>query len=176
MGLFFDKNSKDIGMTGYADAGYLSDPTNAKSQNGYVFLLNGTAISWRSQKQTLTATSTNHSEIIALYEATRECVWLRSMINAIFEGAGFAMLDKPTILYEDNAACIDQVQSGFIKGDKTKHISPKFFYASELNGKEILVTKVNSEDNVADIFTKSLPASQHWHLLKKMGMRELRTL
>jgi len=175
MGLFYDRTSMDKGLTGYADAGYLSDPTNAKSQNGYVFLINGTAISWRSQKQTLTATSTNHSELIALYEATRECVWLRSMINCIFEGTGFAKLEKLTTLYEDNAACIDQIQSGFIKGDKTKHISPKFFYASELNGKEINVTKVHSAENIADLFTKSLPSSQHWHLLKKMGMRQLRT-
>jgi hypothetical protein len=43
----------------------------------------GTAISWKSSKQKLVATSTNHSEIFALYEASRECVWLRRMINHI---------------------------------------------------------------------------------------------
>ncbi|GKC08151.1 putative RNA-directed DNA polymerase [Tanacetum coccineum] len=37
------------------------------------------AISRRSQKQTLVATSSNHAEVIALHEARRECVWLRSM-------------------------------------------------------------------------------------------------
>jgi len=61
-------------MVGYADAGYRSDPHNAKSQTGFVFLCGGTTISWRSCKQTLVTTSTNHSEIIALYEAARECV------------------------------------------------------------------------------------------------------
>lgn len=176
MGLFYDNNSKDEGLVGYADAGYLSDPTNCKSQNGYVFLLKGTAISWRLQKQTLVATSTNNSEIIALYEATRECVWLRSMINDIFSNSGFPMLNKPTILYEDNAACIDQIKTGFIKGDKTKHIAVKFFYAAELNGSEIDVRKISSVDNIADIFTKSLPSSSHWHLMKKMGMRQLKDL
>jgi len=72
-GLFFKKNL-DPNMIGYTDAGYLSDPHNGKSQTGFVFLHGGTAISWKSSKQTLTATSTNHSEIIALYEASRECV------------------------------------------------------------------------------------------------------
>jgi hypothetical protein len=38
-----------------------------------VFLHGGTTISWKSCKQTLVATSINHSEIIALYEASREC-------------------------------------------------------------------------------------------------------
>jgi hypothetical protein len=70
-------------MVGYADVGYMSDPHNAISQTGFVFLYDGAAISWRSVKQTLVVTSTNHPEIIALYEATRECVWLQRMINHI---------------------------------------------------------------------------------------------
>ena len=37
-----------------------------------------------------------------------------------------------TIIYEDNVACVAQVRGGYIKGDKTKHISPKFFYTHEL--------------------------------------------
>jgi len=82
LGLFFQRNA-DSNMIGYTDAGYLSDPHNARSQTGYVFLHCGATISWKSSKQTLVATSTNHSEIIALYEASRECVWLRRMINHI---------------------------------------------------------------------------------------------
>jgi hypothetical protein len=73
LGLFFKKNH-DPNMIDYTDAGYLSDPYNGKSQKGFVFLHGGTAISWKSSKQTLTATSTNHSKIIALYEASRKCV------------------------------------------------------------------------------------------------------
>ena len=36
------------------------------------------------------------------------------------------------MLHEDNVACIAQIKGGFIKGDKTKHISPKFLYTHEL--------------------------------------------
>ncbi|XP_050378384.1 secreted RxLR effector protein 161-like [Argentina anserina] len=63
-------------LVGFADAGYLSDPHKGRSQTGYVFTIGKTAISWRSTKQTLVATSSNHSEIIALHEAVRECVRL----------------------------------------------------------------------------------------------------
>ena len=73
-GLFYSKEST---LKGYADFGYLSDTHKASSQTGYVFTCSNTAISWRSTKQTLTATSSNHYEIIALHEASRECVWLR---------------------------------------------------------------------------------------------------
>ncbi|GJS65521.1 hypothetical protein Tco_0680085 [Tanacetum coccineum] len=71
--LFYPNDSKE-GLVGYADAGYLLDPHKARSQTGYVFLNGGTAISCRSQKQTLVATSLNHAEVIALHEASRECV------------------------------------------------------------------------------------------------------
>jgi hypothetical protein len=56
-----------MSFIGYADAEYLSDPHNGKSQIGFVFLHRGTVISLKSYKQTLIDTSTNHSEIITLY-------------------------------------------------------------------------------------------------------------
>jgi hypothetical protein len=63
LGLYFQKN-QDYRLIEYADAGYLSDPRNAWSQIGYVFLHGGTTISWKSCKQTFVATTINHLEII----------------------------------------------------------------------------------------------------------------
>lgn len=68
--LFYPKNSKHE-IIGFADAGYLSNPYKARLQTGYIFTMNGTAISRRSQKQILVATSSNQAEIIALHEASR---------------------------------------------------------------------------------------------------------
>ena len=84
-------------------------------------------------KQTISVTSSNHLEIIAIHEASRECVWLRSVIQHIQEKCGLSSIKgSPTILYEDNATCITQIRGGYIKGDRTKHISPKLFYTHEL--------------------------------------------
>ncbi|GKB94519.1 secreted RxLR effector protein 161-like protein [Tanacetum coccineum] len=73
LSLFCSNNSKQ-GLVGYARTCYLSNPHKARSQTGYVFLNGGTAISWRSQKQTLITISSTHDEVIALHEASRECV------------------------------------------------------------------------------------------------------
>ena len=99
LGLFLQRKT-DLSMIGYAD------PHNARSQTGFVFLHGGTAISWKSSKQTLVATSTNHSEITALYEASCKCVWLRRMISGIQQSCGIGSIEAPTIIYEDNASCI----------------------------------------------------------------------
>ncbi|KAI3705103.1 hypothetical protein L1987_75335 [Smallanthus sonchifolius] len=127
MGLYFTNQSK-TSLVGFADAGYMSDPHNGRSQTGYLFTHGGTAISWRSVKQTITATSSNHAEILAIHEASRECVWLRNVIQHINGSCGISSENKePTIIHEDNAACITQLKEGYIKGDRTKHILPKFF-------------------------------------------------
>ncbi|XP_058775998.1 secreted RxLR effector protein 161-like [Vicia villosa] len=109
LGLFYSNNTKPV-LLGYADAGYLSDPHNAKLQTGYIFTSGNTAISWRSQKQTLVATSSNHAELIALHEASREFRWLRPVTRHIQGASGLPIDNNPTILYEDKAACVTQMK------------------------------------------------------------------
>ncbi|KAM1692741.1 hypothetical protein ACFX2K_032321 [Malus domestica] len=70
----------DSRLVGYTNAGYLSDPHKACSQTGYVFTIGDTTISWRSTKQTLVTTSSNHAEILALHETSHECFWLREVM------------------------------------------------------------------------------------------------
>ena len=69
MSLFYSRELKQQ-LLGYVDVGYLSDPHKDRSQIGYVFNFIGTAISWRSIKQTMVATSSNHSEILAIHETS----------------------------------------------------------------------------------------------------------
>ena len=132
LGLFYPKGP-NLQLFGYANTRYLSDPHKDWSQTGYLFTCGNTTISWRFVKKTLSATSSNHSEIIAIHGASREYIWLRSVIQHIRENCGLSPIkDRPTILYEDNAARITQIRDGSIKGDRTKHISQKFFYTHEL--------------------------------------------
>ena len=79
-----------------------------------------------------------------------------------------------TPIFEDNAACIAQVRGGYIKGDRTKHISPKFFYTHELQqSRQIDVKQIRSTDNIADLFTKTLSTSTFEKLVYGIGMRRL---
>ena len=85
--------------------------------------------------------------------------------------------NPPTTLYEDNTVCIAQIKGGYIKGDRTKHISPKLFYTHDLeeNG-DITVQQICSKDNLADLFTKSLPTATFEKLVQNIGMRRFRDL
>ena len=177
LGLHYTRN-QTLGLTGYADAGYKSDVKTGKSQTGYVFIKNNAPISWKLVKQTVTATSTNHSKLLAFHEATRELVWLRAVDKLIMQRSRLGYDPKPTILYEDNAACVNQLGTGFIKANRIKHIDLQIFSFTQdlVQEGQLVVKKIESENKVADMFTKSLPGHTHRKLVKKAGMRSLHEL
>jgi tellurite resistance protein len=170
-GIFYKKNNPGATLMGYADAGYKSDKKTARSQGGYVFTHGDAAISWKSKKQTVVATSTAHSELIALYEGVREASWLHRVMMFVETSTGLTKKVMPIRIYEDNEACIAQVRKGFMKTDATKHIDPKYqAWISQENGNVVDVQPINSERNTADVFTKALPKAVHWKHMNGLGM------
>ena len=72
---------KKLVVNGYVDASINTDPDDSTSQTGYVFLLNGGAISWCSSKQSIVVGYICEVEYIAASEATNEGVHIRSRCN-----------------------------------------------------------------------------------------------
>nr|GEU44925.1 hypothetical protein [Tanacetum cinerariifolium] len=58
----------------YCDAGFKTDRDDKKSQTGYVFILNGVVVDWKSSKQSTTAMYAIEAEYIAASEAAMEIV------------------------------------------------------------------------------------------------------
>ena len=100
------------------------------------------------------------------------------MIQHIRESCGLSSIKtNPTILYEDNAACIAQIKGGYIIGDRIKHISLKFFYTHELKKDGAIdVQQIRSNDNLADLFTKTLRSATFKKLVRQVGMHQLKDL
>jgi hypothetical protein len=67
------------GITGFTDSDWAGDIDSRKSTSGYVFLLYGGAISWKSTKQSVVATSSTEAEYIACSEAAKEALWIRRL-------------------------------------------------------------------------------------------------
>ena len=177
LGLYYRRGANGD-ITGYADSGFKTDEVTGKSQTGYVFIKNGAPISWKSSKQTVTATSTNHAELLAFHEACREAVWLRTMQGILAKQCKMNNQFMPTVIFEDNAACVTQMSTGFIKADRVKHISPHIFGFTQdlIETGQIEIKKIESERNIADMLTKALPAYKHKRLVEAAGMRTLQQL
>ena len=63
------RRSDSLHIEGYSDLDFVEDVDDRKFTSGYVFTLAGGAISWKSSKQTVTASSTMYAEFVASYES-----------------------------------------------------------------------------------------------------------
>ncbi|GJY01208.1 hypothetical protein Tco_0359360 [Tanacetum coccineum] len=69
----------------YCDAGFETDRDDTKSRTGYVFILNGGAVDWKSSNQSTTAMSATKAEYIVASKAAMEAVWIRKLISGLAE-------------------------------------------------------------------------------------------
>ena len=73
------RRSDSLHIEGYSYLDFTGDVDDRKSTLRYVFTLAGGAISWKSSKQTVTASSMMYAEFVACYEATGQVNWLKNL-------------------------------------------------------------------------------------------------
>ena len=71
---------EELAVVGYTDASFHTDKDDFRSQSGYVFCLNGGAVSWKSSKQDIVANSTTEAGYIVASSAAKEVVWIKSSL------------------------------------------------------------------------------------------------
>jgi hypothetical protein len=68
------RRTDNLAVECYTDADFAGDEDDRKSTSGYVYMLAGGAVSWRSHKQGVTVASTMQAEFVSCYDATgRRC-------------------------------------------------------------------------------------------------------
>ena len=72
---------EELVVNGYVDASFNTDLDDSKSQTGYVYMLNGGAVSWCSCKQSVVAGSMCEAEYMAASEAAHEVIWMKEFIT-----------------------------------------------------------------------------------------------
>ncbi|GJZ18333.1 retrotransposon protein, putative, ty1-copia subclass [Tanacetum coccineum] len=115
---------RELRVSCYTDAGYLTDVDDMKSQTGYVFVLNRGVVDWKSTKQSIFATSSTDAEYIAVFDASKEAVW----IHKLFSGLGVVpKIEEPINMYCDNTGAIAIAKDhGVTKG--ARHFRAKVHY------------------------------------------------
>ncbi|GKB85530.1 retrotransposon protein, putative, ty1-copia subclass [Tanacetum coccineum] len=147
------KYPNQLRVSCYTDVGYLTDADDLKSQTGYVFVLNGGTVDWKSAKKSIFATSSAEAEYIAAYDTSKEAVWVRKFI---FRLGVVPTIEKPISMYCDNTGAITIAnESRITKG--ARHFQAKVHYLQEvIEFGDIKLEKVHTYDNLVDPFTKAL--------------------
>ena len=141
----------DIGLMGYVDSNFAGNLDKRRSLTGYVFTFGKCAISWKSTLQPTVALSSTEAEYMAITEALKEAIWLKGFVGEILS------IKSLIIVYCDNQSAIHLTKNRMYR-DKTKHIDIRYHFVRDviLEGK-IVVEKIGTESNPADMLIKPLP-------------------
>ena len=164
LSLLYSKGKSDA-LIGYSDADWGGDCNDYKSTSGYVFQIGGTAVGWKSKKQSCIALSTAKAEYMALSSAAQEAVWMRELNSDLLNH-----LSEPTLIFEDNQSAICMAKNPQFHG-RSKHINIKFhFIREQVNANKIQLKYCPSEDILADLLTKGISPEKFARLRKLYGM------
>ena len=162
--LFRQQKESENPLLGYCDSDYATNLDTRKSQSGYIFKLNGSAISWKSTLQSVVALSATEAEYIALTEAIKEGKWLKGILG------DFGIKQDKVRVMCDSSSAISLARHQYFH-ERSKHIDVRLhFIRDEIASGEVEVLKVGTEDNAADALTKTLSVSKLKHCLELVSV------
>jgi len=151
-GLVFGGSGNDLDLVGWTDSDWAQDPDSRRSVGGFVFDVAGGSVSWSSKKQPTVALSTVEAEYIAASNATKEPIWLRTLLGDL----GFTQ-GQATTIHADNQGCI-ALSRNPVAHSRAKHIDIRHHFIRErVASSEIDLKFCPTREMVGDIFTKALP-------------------
>ncbi|XP_039142881.1 uncharacterized mitochondrial protein AtMg00810-like [Dioscorea cayenensis subsp. rotundata] len=151
-------------VTGYCDADYAGDCDTRRSTTGYIFSLGSGAVSWCSKRQPTVSLSTTEAEYRAAAMAAQESTWLMQLLRDLHQPI------EQVILHCDNRSAVCLAENPMFHA-RTKHIEVHYHFLREkvLQG-EIHMKLTPTEEQVADIFTKSLSTKKFEDLRAQLGI------
>lgn len=148
-GLLFKKD-KTLCLSSYSDSDYAREVETRKSTTGFVIKWSGCVVSWCSQRQPTTATSTTFAEYIAAFQTVKEIVRLLKLIKEIYNQ------EIDSKLYIDNTSTVQLVKNP-VSHKRCKHIEVQYHYIREKYEEKIFqLSQLDTKLQLADILNKPL--------------------
>jgi hypothetical protein len=158
------------GLYGHEDK---QDPHCARSRTGYVILAFGYPVLWRSVLQTEISLSTMEAEYISISTACRDLFPVVALVKEIGRTVGFTQdfISKIHVrIHEDNvgALTLGKLEPRRMT-PRSKHYAIKYHWFREKiadKSNKIELVKIDTKNQLGDIFTKGLTQATFEHLRK----------
>src|SRR3989337_2524020 len=148
-GIWYPKRAS-FDLVGYSDSDYAGDKVDRKSTSVTCQFLGRSLVSWSSKKQNLVSLSTAEAEYIAAGSCCAQLLWMTQTLK------DYGIYVKHVPLLCDNETAI-KIAHNLVQHSRTKHIEIRHhFLRDHVAREDIVISHVNTEENLADIFTKPL--------------------
>ncbi|KAH9110641.1 hypothetical protein AeMF1_014629 [Aphanomyces euteiches] len=152
-------------LIGFSDSSWADDRTTGKSTCGYLWMVTGGAISWRSKLRAIVTLSTAEAEYIGACLCAQHGMHLLNLLKEIVDYS-----DGATTLYLDNQSAI-AIGSNQASIQRTKHLALRFYFLRDLvRAGTFKLTYMPTNVMPADIFTKHVPKDKLQAAIRFMGM------
>ena len=138
-------------ITSYIDASFAVHP-DGKGQTGTMISLGQGAVYSKSAKQKLVAKSSTEAELIGMSDSMSQVIWMRNFLLA----QGYSSMG-PARIHQDNRSTIMLAEKGRSTSTRTRHVAIRYFFVKDrIESKEVELLDTDTEDMVADYFSKPL--------------------
>jgi hypothetical protein len=163
--IFISKHD-DFQLVAYCDADWLGCLTSRRSPTGYILILGGSPVSWKTKKQSVVSHSSAEAEYRAMAATVSEVLWVRWLLQDFN-----IHVTGPTPMFCDNDAA-RHIAKNLVFCERTQHVEMDCYFVRErVTSQEIQPVHVNSKLQLANLLTKPLGAQQLQFLLNKLVIR-----
>ena len=153
-------------FTAFFDAGHQNPALHMRSSTGFLILFGGSPIAWSSSIQRSICLSSAESEYMAISQGMRSVLWLQHFIHEMSDKLGFEKHSR-ALCFTDSKPAIDIIIKKDPSMPAVKHLLARVHWMMDVfNSDEADLLHVPSQDNLADIFTKSFSSAPLFESLR----------
>jgi histone deacetylase 1/2 len=152
LGITFMKSTSTL-VSAFSDADWAGCVDDRRSTGGFAVYFGPNLISWSAKKQATVSRSSNDAEYKSVANATAEIIWIQSFLQEL----GVKISQTPCLWCDNMGATYLSANPVFHA--RAKHIEIDFHFVRErVMKKQLEIRFIPSKDQMADSFTKPLPA------------------
>ena len=164
---YSQNSSNGLTLCSFSNSDWAGDKDGSRSTSGYVWMLSGGPISWKSRLQPIVTLSSTEAEYITVTVAAQEGIWLCRVMGKL----GFKQVGAMDLAVNNEG--VIALSENLQAHPRTKHIRLRYHFIWQYVQEGVIKAYyVSTHKNIADIFTKNLLKDKFLELRQAMGLTQ----